>query len=66
MPGNCSLAILSIHSEGWQCHVFGDLSMKVRGEFGRQGDKGHEAEPVQIHRTAVGIGEVLGPSLPHL
>lgn len=34
--------------------------MKVRGEFGRQGDKGHEAEPVQIHRTAVGMGKFWG------
>lgn len=40
--------------------------MKARWEFGRQGDKGHGAEHVQIHRAAVGIGEFLGSSLPYL
>lgn len=40
--------------------------MKVRWEFGMQGDKGHGAEPLQAYRAAVGTGVVLGSSLPYL
>lgn len=60
MPRNSLQANFSIHNERWQSHALGDLSMEVRWEFGRQGDKRHGAEPVQIHRAAVGIDKVLG------
>jgi len=40
--------------------------MKVRWEFGRKGDKGHSAGAAQIHRAAVGTGEVLGSPSPYL
>lgn len=45
---------------------FGVLSMKVRWEFGRKGDKGCRAGAAQIHRAAVGIGEVSGSPSPYL
>lgn len=40
--------------------------MKVRWEFGRKGDKGFGAGAAQIHRVAVGIGEVSGSPSPYL